>query len=381
MNDNKKFLTLNGLTLPNTVFILLNAAMVVISLYLTKHFYEVSFPTGFDGGSTLCSGSGFFSCDRTTLSALGSFWHVPTSFFGIVIGSMALIGAVFPSEGFERTNKFLAIFNVIGCVVLFLFSLIILKGLCPLCSVYYVLSIGSLIILLKKSCASFKSPDPKFLALGLVLVIAPAIFLNNLYKGKEATKVNLNAQYIKNFSELQDLGDPVIPSPIMLHKGAKSFKESPLRVVIFSDFQCPFCQVVSKQAHDLVTEFKEKISIQYMFYPLDASCNKNIKGRFHDAACMASYLAACDADKFPEVHDYIFDNQTDINAENLQAWSKKFNLNGCFDNPKLKELVVQTIDAGEQYKVKSTPTIIVNGKKIEGTIPTMHLKAILNSLL
>lgn len=377
----RKLLTLNGLTVANTVFILLNAAMVVISLYLTKHFYEVSFPTGFDGGSTLCSGSGFFSCDRTTLSALGSFWHVPTSFFGIVIGSLAIIGAVFPSEAFERTNKFLALINVAGCVILFLFSLIILKGLCPLCSVYYVLSIGSLIILLKESSLGFKSPDVKVLALGLILVILPAVFLNSYYKGKEATKENLNAQYIKNFSQLQDMGDPVVPSPIMLHEGKESFKDSALRVVIFSDFQCPFCEVVSNQAHDLIAEFKDKISVQYMFYPLDASCNKNIKGRFHDSACMASYLAACDPKKFEKVHDYIFANQKEINPTNLKDWQKKFDLSDCFENPKLKELIVQTIDSGDQYKVKSTPTIIINGKKIEGTIPTMHLKAIMKSLL
>ena len=256
--SNKKFLTLNGLTIPNTIFILLNTAMIVVGLYLTNHFYEISFPTGFDGGSSLCSGDGFFSCDKTTLSALGSILYIPTSFFGILVGAMAIFGAVFPSEAFERTNKFIALLNVIGCVVLFLFSLIILKGLCPMCSLYYLLSAVSLFILAKKSEAKFFSPDIRFLILGLVLLIAPGIFLNNYYKGKDARRENLNAQYIENFNKLQNLGDPITPSPIMLYKSTQNFKDAPLRVVLFSDFQCPYCKVVSKQAHDLIKEFKVK---------------------------------------------------------------------------------------------------------------------------
>ena len=379
--SNKKFLTLNGLTIPNTIFILLNTAMIVVGLYLTNHFYEISFPTGFDGGSSLCSGDGFFSCDKTTLSALGSILYIPTSFFGILVGAMAIFGAVFPSEAFERTNKFIALLNVIGCVVLFLFSLIILKGLCPMCSLYYLLSAVSLFILAKKSEAKFFSPDIRFLILGLVLLIAPGIFLNNYYKGKDARRENLNAQYIENFNKLQNLGDPITPSPIMLYKSTQNFKDAPLRVVLFSDFQCPYCKVVSKQAHDLIKEFKGKINIMHMFYPLDSTCNKNVKGRFHDSACMAAYLGACDQDKFPEVHDYIFDNQESISIDTLKDWATKFDLKGCFENKDAQDIVVQNINAGDQYNVKSTPTIIINGKKIEGTIPTMHLKAILESLL
>ena len=171
--SNKKFLTLNGLTLPNTIFILLNASMIVVGLYLTNHFYEVSFPTGFGEGSSLCSGDGFFSCDKTTLSSLGSILFIPTSFFGILVGAMAILGAVFPSESFEKTNKFIALINVIGCAVLFLFSLIILKGLCPMCSLYYALSAVSLFIFSKKSEAKFLSPDIRFLILGLVLLVIP----------------------------------------------------------------------------------------------------------------------------------------------------------------------------------------------------------------
>jgi thioredoxin-related protein len=46
-----------------------------------------------------------------------------------------------------------------------------------------------------------------------------------------------------------------------------------------------------------------------------------------------------------------------------------------------KNLVIQTINAATQFNLKSTPTIIVNGRKIEGTIPSAQFFAIFEDIL
>ncbi|MCT4641638.1 MAG: thioredoxin domain-containing protein [Bacteriovoracaceae bacterium] len=377
MNANKG-LTLNGLSGKNLLLILVNIGMLITSIYLTKHFYQVNFPTGFGSADSLCSGTGFWSCNKATTSAFGSFFNIPTSFFGIVISVFVLIGGIFPSEKFERTNKFLSLINAIGCIILLAYSLIALSGLCQFCTLYYVLSFISFFLFYKFSGLNF-GIEPKYLGVMFVVVLIPSIFLNSYYAGKEATKKNLSNQYIKQFEGLNTIGDPIIPSKYNLTNN--DYSSAKIKLVVFSDFQCPFCQVVSDQMHELIQEFPNDISIQYMFYPLDASCNKNIKGRFHESACAAAYLAACDQSKFAQIHDFIFKHQKDLNSENLKKWEKDFGLNGCFNNENLKAIVKSNIDTGEQYKVKSTPTIIINGKKIEGTIPTIHLKSIIRSLL
>src|SRR5690606_11581978 len=113
----------------------------------------------------------------------------------------------------------------------------------------------------------------------------------------------------------------------------------------------------------------DKINIQYIFYPLDSKCNSNVKSRFHDNACDAAALAACDPKKFHEVHDEIFAKQAQLGSGALKEIESKYALQGCTDNKEVVNKVIEGINQGTKYNLKSTPTIIVNGKKIEGTIP------------
>ncbi|MFO7588811.1 MAG: hypothetical protein R6X22_12210 [Gemmatimonadota bacterium] len=55
-----------------------------------------------------------------------------------------MLGALFPSEPFERTNRFVAWLNGAGVVALLLVSVLVLGSLCLLCSGYYLFSLASL---------------------------------------------------------------------------------------------------------------------------------------------------------------------------------------------------------------------------------------------
>jgi hypothetical protein len=61
--------------------------------------------------------------------------------------------------------------------------------------------------------------------------------------------------------------------------------------------------VVAEQMPELVRRYGNKINIQYFFYPLDHKCNSNIKNKFHENACDAAMVAACDDKKFAKVND------------------------------------------------------------------------------
>jgi protein-disulfide isomerase len=91
-------------------------------------------------------------------------------------------------------------------------------------------------------------------------------------------------------------------------------------------------------------------------------------------------LAACDEKKFLEVHDEIFAHQSELGSGIIQTLAKKYNLNNCFTDD-IKNKVISTINQGAKYKLKSTPTVIVNGKKIEGSIPNNQFFAIFEDIL
>ena len=374
-----KRLTLNGLTTPNVIYILLSLAMIGVSIYLTKHFYTAHFPTGFQQDS-LCSINEFWGCDNATFSIFGSLFNVPTAFFGIIIGLIGVIGNIFPSEEMEKSAKFFIYVNFVGCILLFLYSLIALGGLCPFCTIYYVLSGLAAFIFYKYSSVS-PIPEIKPSIIVAVMIILPSLFMYNYYIGRQQAQSSLSSQYINQYFTLGTPGDPAVSSGYYVHKSSDNFNDAPLRLTLFSDFQCPFCKVVSEQMTSIIAEFKGKINIQYMFYPLDNACNPNIKGSFHSFACKAAYLAACDESKFASVHDYIFDHQEELSFENLTKWEKDLGLSNCFENKNIQEKIIQTINAGDQFAIKSTPTMILNGRKIEGTIPSVHLKAIMHEIL
>jgi protein-disulfide isomerase/uncharacterized membrane protein len=378
--ESKKNLTLEGITGKNFLFILNAVGMIGVSIYLTTHFYDVLYPTKLGGAGSLCNISNIFNCDAATYSKLSNIAGVPISFFGIIVGLLFLFTSLMPSETLEKTSSAISKYNFIGCVALFIFSIGALGSLCPFCTVYYVFS-GIAAYLLWKHGINSWVPDTKVTAFWGVLLLGGSAVMFQTTKGKEEFSTKLSKNIVEQFRSLPTIGEPDIESPYKVHMATAKWEEAPIRITVFSDFQCPFCKVVAEQIPQLVRRYQKQINVQYMFYPLDAKCNSNVKGRFHQYACDAAMLAACDPSKFVEVHDDIFSVQDKIEQGALMDIAKKHNLAGCIDREDLRNKVIEAINQGTKFNVKSTPTLIVNGKKIEGTIPNNQFFAIFEDIL
>jgi predicted DsbA family dithiol-disulfide isomerase len=161
----------------------------------------------------------------------------------------------------------------------------------------------------------------------------------------------------------------------------KDFKSAPIRLTIFSDFQCPFCKIVSEQMPKLIRRFKDQIAIQYIFYPLDSSCNSAVKHRMHDKACQAAMVASCKPELFHQVHDEIFSVQDQLATGALEKIAAKYGLTDCLKSEEAKNKVITSINQASQYEIQSTPTLILNGKKIEGSIVDSQFEAIFQSII
>lgn len=375
-----KSLTQNGITIPAFIYGLLAVLMIGVSIYLTSHYYEVIYPTELGGGSSLCDISSFLNCDAATYSPLAAIAGIPISFFGIVVGFVFILSLAIPSAAHERTASVVAKLNLIGCLVLFAYSLVVLGSLCPWCSVYYILSALVVFMFWRYSENSW-SIDPKIAVSWLVVVLVGGGVFNLVSAGKQEKQISVATQTVAQFNTLANYGDPEVESPYKIHVGGKSFAESAIRVTIFSDFQCPFCQRIAEQTHKLVRLYGDKISVQYMFYPLDSSCNASMKSQMHPYACRAAMLAACDPSKFAKVHDEIFAAQEGLNLDTLKKIADSNGLTQCFESQATKDAVVTSINQAPKYNLKSTPTLIINGRKIEGGISTPQFQAIFDDLV
>src|SRR5690606_512236 len=124
------------MTLWHLLLIVLSVFMVAVSVYLTRHYWDLHFNDSLVT-NTLCNINNFFQCDTASTSSAAQFFGVPTSVFCLLFGFFLLCGSLFPSERMERTNFAIAAVNALACVGLFFYSLLFLKSLCPMCTLYY----------------------------------------------------------------------------------------------------------------------------------------------------------------------------------------------------------------------------------------------------
>lgn len=361
----------------NTTIILLvlSALMIGFSLYLTQHYFDLKFPTGLEGKS-LCNVNQFFNCDKTTLSPISNIAGVPISIFGAIIGILAMLGLIVKNEDYERTIYFTLAVNFAGCVILFLYSLFVLHGLCPFCTLYYIIS-GLIFFMFYKKSSDIK-PALGYLAAFAVVVLAISGLVKMNVDSKEHAQTAIAGDLIKQFYSLPDLGSPKVTSEFKI----ASAPNAPIRMVIFSDFECPACKALSELVPLLVSRYNGKIDIQYFYYPLDNSCNPSMERPLHQYACKAAYTASCmPVQDFAKVHDEIFHNQEKFEAGFLDQYIKANKLEACVADPKTKEKVVALVKAADPFNIRSTPSYLINGVKIEGVLPADQMYAIMDEIL
>ncbi len=360
--------------------------MIATSIYLTNHYFETYFPTGIIGSTGLCELNSFFSCNKVTVSGASNIFGVPISFLGILNGVLILLGYLFTSQSTEKTIYHYLLINGILCGTLMLFSLFVLGGLCPFCTLYYLFSFLALFVYYKHSPLE-KIDLRTFFITGFFFIIA-SLGMYLYVQAQETKKENiakresqLGQQMVTQYKGLDNLGRPEVDSPFRLASSTQEFEKAPLQLVIFSDFQCPACKMLSTVIHELVEEYQGKINIQYFFYPLDHNCNPEMKRPLHTLACQASYLAYCLPDQFSKVHDDIFNKQDDLSLDWLEDYAKERKVFDCMKSPETKEKVTQIIKQAKPFNISSTPTMLLNGVKIEGVIPANTLAPILNMLI
>ncbi len=392
-------LTMSGKGWLRLLSFLFGIGMVVFSALTIEHYYAANYPTSIFEGS-FCDISAFFNCDSSAYSEISAIGGVPLGFFGLFIGALVALGAVFPSAAFERTNKMISLVNAIGVVVLLLYSVIGLGSLCLLCSGFYLFSLASCFLFWKFGIdrdkgflASWFSPSIKHLVTyGVVVLVGSWGF--TLYSGarQDAQSGGVAARAINEFYNLEVVEWPSFISPFWTAKATEKFEDAPIRIVEYGDLLCSDCLYLHEQLKRLKTEFEGQINIAFQLFPLEAKCNDVVEKDLHPGACDMSYAAAYDPDKFQAIHDEIFGNfqQARRQEEWRAALPGRFGVEAGLTDPATIALVDRMIQTGREYEktderfahgIRSTPTMIVNNRMIIGTLPYEQLQAIFQALV
>ena len=182
-----------------------------------------------------------------------------------------------------------------------------------------------------------------------------------------------------NFKPVGSITEPPQISRPDVKFNAAGNSDAPIKIDEYSDFQCPYCRKFFEDTEGKIMETFVTDGTVYFVYHSFGDFIGSESGRSAEAAYCAG-----DQEKFWEMHDIIFANQTGENVgafsdRRLLAFAEKLNLDldtfkSCFNGGNYKKLVSQDAKDGVVAAIKATPSFVlsytVNGetktKLIEG---------------
>ena len=153
---------------------------------------------------------------------------------------------------------------------------------------------------------------------------------------------------------------------------------SPVTIIEFSDFQCPFCSRVNPSIDQAKATFGDKVRFVFRQFPLN----------IHPQAPKAAEASLCanEQGKFWEMHDALFANQQKLSVPDLKATALTIGVDAakfdaCLDSGKMAEIVARDMADGQTAGVSGTPALFVNGRFINGAVPYEELAKVINDEL
>lgn len=159
-----------------------------------------------------------------------------------------------------------------------------------------------------------------------------------------------------------------------------------VEMIVFSDFQCPFCQKFVKESYaTLKSKYIDTNKITFIFrhFPLN-NIHRNAQKAGEGAEC------ANRQGRFSDYHDVLFAKMkpdgAGLNVNELKQYALELGLdtvkfNKCLDGGEATEVVNQDLEAGRKIGISGTPTIFINGERLVGAQPLSVFEEAINKNL
>ncbi len=151
--------------------------------------------------------------------------------------------------------------------------------------------------------------------------------------------------------------------------------QAPVLIELYEDFQCPACAVFTSRLEPLLVQnFVATGSARLAFRQFPFIGPESLR------AAEASLCADAQG-RFWDYHDLLFANQSGENQgafsdRRLIAFAESLGLDmgafkTCFEDATYRDEAMAEFQAGRALGVDSTPTIVVNGRIVEGASPNL----------
>jgi protein-disulfide isomerase len=145
---------------------------------------------------------------------------------------------------------------------------------------------------------------------------------------------------------------------------------APVTLVEFSDLQCPHCKNANQVIQQVMQQMPDRVRVVFKNFPLV---------KIHPWSMQAAIGGQCVTEQNPRnfwsYSQAVFDHQDQLTPDNAASRLRDFALesgvnasqyDSCIQSAEAKARVEDSIHQGEAVGVTSTPTLFINGRKIEG---------------
>ncbi len=389
-------------------------ALVASGMLAYSHIAAVSLP-GCGPGSP---------CAQAAASRWGSIpglgW--PTAFIAAAYFAAALIGWVFSRRSVPRMAMGVLGLGALGSVLFLVVSVVegLFCGYCITANVANLIFVALAVLVYRRPdrAAVQTSGVPAglatFMLVSLMLSLAQSRANAVAAEQAERKRSEDEARMLAGQTKPADPPTPPIntpdgtvienpqpaPSGEIWHTGfsgryRRGPEQSPVRIVMFTDYQCPDCQRIEREATDLMRRFPQ-IAVSIRYFPFCTDCNPAVGKNLHPNACWAARAAEAagmisGTDGFWRMHKWLFDGgnnrpQGSFTAAQLNAGLRELGFEATqfkrtMESPATLERVKADIADANALGLMQTPMIFINGVEMRGWNAPQALQRTVESLI
>lgn len=368
------------------------------------------------GYASFCDINASVSCTQVYQSRYGSVLGVPVALGGVVWFSAVLLlmyaGVRAPRASAPHVAGYLLLWSTIGLAVAMYMayaSFFVLGTVCLLCVVVYVAVVGIFVLsggedatparrLPIAAMSDLRALAREPLGIGLLLLFLggssgavawfqwspPAPPPVEAAAGESpAPPPVVTADQRSEFERYWE-GEPRVELAL---PASAAVEDAAVVVVKFNDYQCPACASAHRIYGPIFAKYESshpgRVRQVTLDYPLDPACNEQAPRGQHHGACAGAVAvrlaAAVGDDERVEMENWLYANQPGLTREAVvEALGE---LTGI-DPPSYDAAYDETILAvqgdialGNELPVEATPTYVINGVVVKGTLAPRYFDA------
>jgi len=226
------------------------------------------------------------------------------------------------------------------------------------------------------------------------LLIVGAFLIGRLSGENKYLKGDQEIQVKGVEQEVPPQGAPPTLAPVSMDQmqeliegaaGRKGNKDAPVKVVEFTEYQCPFCSKYYKEAYQqILSDYVETGKVEYALRDLPLP--------FHNNAQKTSEAARCagESGKYWEMHDKLFENQAEWSElAGVEAISKfieygrslGLEIGQCLESGQFEQAVKDDAVLSSSLGMNGTPSFLINGQRLVGAQPFESFKIAIDNYL